>query len=226
MLFNMQHLAGIERIAAMPGFEDAGLETAQAVLEECARFNQDVVAPVNWESDKQPSSLKDGHVTTAPGFKQAYKQYSEGGAFSNRGWRARTLGPGRYFDPNNKVNNEFIDITGDMKIEANTEFRFDLIKLFSGAINIKGATFIDAGNIWLYNEDETRPGSKFDPAYFLNDIALSTGAGVRLDFSFFVFRVDLGFPVKKPYINENAGFDFKNMNFNDGVWNVIIGYPF
>ena len=79
MLFNMQHLAAIERIAAMPGFEDAGLETAQAVLEECARFNQDVVAPLNWESDKHPSSWKDGHVTTAPGFKQAYKQYSEGG---------------------------------------------------------------------------------------------------------------------------------------------------
>ena len=79
MLFNMQHLAGIDHIAAMPGFEDAGLETAQAVLEECARFNQDVVAPLNWESDKHPSSLTNGHVTTAPGFKQAYKQYSEGG---------------------------------------------------------------------------------------------------------------------------------------------------
>ncbi|MBP6456301.1 MAG: BamA/TamA family outer membrane protein [Chitinophagaceae bacterium] len=154
------------------------------------------------------------------------KQYSEGGAFSNRGWRARTLGPGRYFDPNNKVNNEFIDITGDMKIEANTEFRFDLIKLFSGAINIKGATFIDAGNIWLYNEDVNRPGSKFNPSYFLQDIAISLGAGLRLDFSFFVFRVDLGFPIKKPYLTENAGFDFKHMKYNEGVWNVIIGYPF
>ena len=79
MLFNMQHLANIEQIATMPGFEDAGLETAQAVLEECARFNQDVVAPLNWESDKQPSSWKDGQVTTSPGFKQAYKQYAEGG---------------------------------------------------------------------------------------------------------------------------------------------------
>ena len=79
MLFNMQHLAAIDRIAAMPGFEDAGLETAQAVLEECARFNQDVVAPLNWESDKHPSSWKDGHVSTAPGFKQAYKLYTQGG---------------------------------------------------------------------------------------------------------------------------------------------------
>ena len=79
MLFNMQHLADIEQIATLPGFEDAGLETAQAVLEECARFNQDVVAPLNWESDKQPSSWKDGVVSTSPGFKQAYQQYAQGG---------------------------------------------------------------------------------------------------------------------------------------------------
>ena len=79
MLFNMQHLARIDQIANMPGFEDAGLETAQAVLEECARFNQDVVAPLNWESDKNPSFWKDGNVTTSQGFKQAYHQYAQGG---------------------------------------------------------------------------------------------------------------------------------------------------
>ena len=79
MLFNMQHLAQIDQIANMPGFEDAGLETAQAVLEECARFNQDVVAPLNWESDKNPSFWRDGHVTTSQGFKQAYHQYAQGG---------------------------------------------------------------------------------------------------------------------------------------------------
>ncbi len=79
MLFNMQHLAQIDQIANMPGFEDAGLETAQAVLEDCARFNQDVVAPLNWESDKNPSFWKDGHVTTSQGFKQAYHQYAQGG---------------------------------------------------------------------------------------------------------------------------------------------------
>ncbi|MEN9688783.1 MAG: hypothetical protein RI998_780 [Pseudomonadota bacterium] len=79
MLFNMQHLAALDEIAQIPGFEDAGLETAQAVLEECARFNQDVVAPLNWEGDKNPSAWKDGVVNTTPGFKQAYKQYAEGG---------------------------------------------------------------------------------------------------------------------------------------------------
>ena len=80
MLFNIEHLARIEQIAQMPGFEDAGLETAQAVLEECARLNQDVIAPLNWEGDKNPSFHHDGNqVTTTPGFKQAYKQYAEGG---------------------------------------------------------------------------------------------------------------------------------------------------
>ncbi|MEY2622340.1 MAG: hypothetical protein RIT26_2160 [Pseudomonadota bacterium] len=79
MLFNLQHLADMAQIAQIPGYEDANLETAQAVLEECARFNQEVVAPLNWEGDKNPSAWKDGAVTTTPGFKQAYQQYREGG---------------------------------------------------------------------------------------------------------------------------------------------------
>ncbi|NBX55435.1 MAG: acyl-CoA dehydrogenase [Betaproteobacteria bacterium] len=79
MLFNMHHLAGLEEIAKIPGFEDAGLETAQAVLGECARFNQDVLAPLNWEGDQNPSYWREGVVTTTPGFKQAYQQYAQGG---------------------------------------------------------------------------------------------------------------------------------------------------
>ena len=79
MLFDIKHLANIAQVAQMPGFEDAGFETAQAVLEECARFNEGVLAPLNWEGDKNPSSWKDGVVTTTPGFKEAFKQYAEGG---------------------------------------------------------------------------------------------------------------------------------------------------
>ena len=79
MLFCMKELAGLEDVAKLPGFEDAGLETAQAVLEECAKFNEGVVAPLNWEGDKNPSSWKDGVVTTTPGFKQAFRQFGEGG---------------------------------------------------------------------------------------------------------------------------------------------------
>jgi len=79
MLFDIRHLAGIEEIAKMPGFEEAGFETAQAVLEECAKFNEGVVAPLNVDGDRNPSSWKDGVVTTTPGFKQAFRQYAEGG---------------------------------------------------------------------------------------------------------------------------------------------------
>ncbi len=79
MLFNLRHIARIDEIAQMPGFEEAGYETAEAVLEECAKFNEGVLAPLNVEGDKHPSSWKDGVVTTTPGFKQAFRQYAEGG---------------------------------------------------------------------------------------------------------------------------------------------------
>ena len=79
MLFAIEHLAQIEQVAQIPGFEDANLDTAQAVLEECAKFNEGVVAPLNWESDKNPSSFQAGVVTTAAGFKDAFRQYAEGG---------------------------------------------------------------------------------------------------------------------------------------------------
>jgi len=79
MLFVMKELAGLEAVAQLPGFEDAGLDTAAAVLEECARFNQDVVAPLNWEGDRNPSFFKDGTVTTTPGFKEAFRQFAQGG---------------------------------------------------------------------------------------------------------------------------------------------------
>ncbi len=79
MLFNIQHLANIDQIAQIPGFEDAGFDTAQAVLEEAAKFNEGVLAPLNWEGDKNPSSWKDGVVTATPGFKEAFHQFREAG---------------------------------------------------------------------------------------------------------------------------------------------------
>ncbi len=79
MLFCMTELAQLDEVAKIPGFEDFGPETAQAVLEECARFNEEVVAPLNWEGDKAPSSWKDGQVTAAAGFKEAFRQFGAGG---------------------------------------------------------------------------------------------------------------------------------------------------
>src|SRR3954464_14549642 len=79
MLFDIRHLANIDEIAKMPGFEDAGFDTAAAVLEECAKFNEGVIAPLNVTGDRNPSSWKDGVVTTTPGFKEAFRQFVEGG---------------------------------------------------------------------------------------------------------------------------------------------------
>jgi len=79
MMFNIEHLANLEQIAQIPGFEDAGLDTAQAVLEESAKFSEGVLSPLNWEGDKNPSSWKDGVVTATPGFKEAFKQFTDGG---------------------------------------------------------------------------------------------------------------------------------------------------
>lgn len=79
MLFNIEHLARIDQIAQLPGFEDADLGTAHAVLEEAAKFNEEVLAPLNWAGDQNPSAWKNGLVTTTPGFKEAYKQFAEAG---------------------------------------------------------------------------------------------------------------------------------------------------
>jgi len=79
MLFVMEHLAGLDGIAALPGFEDHGRETAEAVLEESAKFCEGVVAPLNVAGDKNPSAWKDGEVSTTPGFKQAFEQFAAGG---------------------------------------------------------------------------------------------------------------------------------------------------
>lgn len=79
MLFVMQELAGIDAVSRLPGFEEAGLDTAQAVLEECAKLNEDVVAPLNWDGDVNPSSFQAGEVRATPGFKAAFDQYVQGG---------------------------------------------------------------------------------------------------------------------------------------------------
>ncbi|MET0383108.1 MAG: acyl-CoA dehydrogenase family protein, partial [Burkholderiaceae bacterium] len=79
MLFVMEELAGIDDLAALPPFADAGIDTARAVLEECAKFNEDVIAPLNAAGDRHPSSFQDGRIVSAPGFKEAFGQFAAGG---------------------------------------------------------------------------------------------------------------------------------------------------
>jgi outer membrane protein assembly factor BamA len=164
------------------------------------------------------------------------KQYFVGGAYSIRGWRPRVLGPGSYYDSakQNSSDNLFIDQSGDIKLEANAEYRFNMIKLFSDAVNINGAVFADGGNIWLAREDPSLPGAEFRFNTLYQDIALSTGAGLRADFGgFLVIRLDWAFPIKKPYVLKNNGWVIDQISFGDKTWrrqninfNIAIGYPF
>ncbi len=170
------------------------------------------------------------------------KQYFVGGPFSMRGWRIRTLGPGSFVDTSKlgeSNTNSFIDLTGDIKIEMNAEYRFEIFKLFGGMLLFNGALFGDAGNIWLARKSSSYKYGEFQFNRLYNDLAVSGGMGVRIDIAgLFVFRTDLAMPLKTPenpdYKNILSqgwlpnGFDplnghWRKRNF---VLNIAIGYPF
>jgi outer membrane protein assembly factor BamA len=145
------------------------------------------------------------------------EQFFSGGAYSVRGFTARTLGPGSFYDPNST----YIDQSGDVKLEVNLEYRFGISKV------AKGAFFVDVGNIWLMNEDENRPGSKFEPNGFYRQFAVGSGIGLRFDFNFFVVRADIGFPVRTPYKLDDSHWQIANGKaFSSGLFYLAIGYPF
>lgn len=146
------------------------------------------------------------------------KKYFTGGANGIRAWRVRSLGPGTYQAPKNSYPNQ----SGDIKIEANLEYRFRLVSF------LEGAFFLDAGNIWAINEKDNREGAQFRFKDFYKQFALGTGFGVRLDFDFFIFRLDLGLKVRDPALKENNGWipGTRALTGNDFNLTFAIGYPF
>lgn len=152
------------------------------------------------------------------------KQFFNGGTNSIRAFRARSIGPGSYRADVGAT--DFLpDQSGDIRLEINTEYR---AKLFS---IVHGAVFVDAGNIWLFHDDE-KPGAKFS-GDFLKELAVGTGVGLRFDLSFLILRTDLAFPIRKPYLPENERWVFDQINFGSSTWrrenlvfNLAIGYPF
>ena len=146
------------------------------------------------------------------------EQFFSGGAYSVRGFTARYLGPGSFHTDDQSG---YIDQSGDIKLEGNLEYRFGMSKM------LKGALFIDTGNIWLVNEDENRPGAKFHFSNFYDELAVGTGFGLRFDFSVFVMRADLGFPIRNPYKTDNRNWLFgTDKIFSGGLFYLAIGYPF
>lgn len=160
------------------------------------------------------------------------RQFFVGGSNSIRAFRARTLGPGSY-DPRGENNTRAIfDQAGDIKLELNAEYRANLYKF----LNV--AAFVDAGNIWLINDEidengiNTRPGGKFSKE-FLSEVAVGAGVGLRLDFSILILRLDLAMPLRVPYYEKGERWAFDRINFGDSSWrrdnlilNIAIGYPF
>jgi outer membrane translocation and assembly module TamA len=141
------------------------------------------------------------------------KSFFGGGSNGIRAWPARRLGPGSLSDSLINTVNQI----GELKIEANIEYRFDITKLF------KGAFFIDAGNIWILKEDPKRPNAEINLNRFYRDLAIGGGFGLRLDFSFFIFRFDIATPFKDPSKNnpEKYQVELKKTTLNLGI-----GYPF
>ncbi|MDE6276804.1 MAG: BamA/TamA family outer membrane protein [Muribaculaceae bacterium] len=148
------------------------------------------------------------------------EQFYIGGANSVRAFTVRSIGPGSYRGPEGSDAIDNFDRTGTFKFEANVEYRFPIFSI------IHGALFVDSGNIWLLKEDAQRPGGLLKASNFLKDLALGTGAGVRVDISMLVVRLDLGVGIHCPYDTGKSGY-YNMQSFKKSLaLHLAIGYPF
>lgn len=146
------------------------------------------------------------------------KQYFSGGPYSVRAFRIRSLGPGAYNeneDPNS--DGSFFDQTGNIRLEANLEYRFPLFSFF------KGAVFADAGNVWNSRANPAFNGEDKFTSSFINELGMGTGFGLRIDVQGFVIRFDLAAPFHDPAEAPGERFNFK---WDEPVLNFAIGYSF
>lgn len=147
------------------------------------------------------------------------EQFYVGGANSVRAFTVRSIGPGSYNGmPGQPV--DYFDRTGTFKFEANVEYRFPIFGPLHGAV------FLDAGNVWLLKDDPMRPGGTLKADTFLRDIALGTGAGLRVDISMLVIRGDLGIGIHAPYDTGKHGYYNMTSFKNSLAFHLAIGYPF
>ncbi|MBE0662708.1 MAG: BamA/TamA family outer membrane protein [Bacteroidales bacterium] len=153
------------------------------------------------------------------------KQFFSGGSNSIRAFHINSVGPGTFNQDSISIG--FLQLGGEIKLEANAEYRFNIYRFF------KGALFVDAGNIWLNKSNPETPGSAFAGDKFLSELAAGTGIGIRIDLSFFLLRFDLAMPLRKPWLEDGNRWVIDQINFSDPEWrrdnlilNVAIGYPF
>jgi outer membrane protein assembly factor BamA len=146
------------------------------------------------------------------------RRYYAGGANSNRGWSVRSLGPGRM---NITDSTSFVQQTGDVRLDANIEYRSRLFW------NVELALFVDAGNIWTIHEYDYQPEGSFSLSRFYGEIAVSYGMGVRLDFDYFLLRLDAGLKAYNPQACGRSRLALAHPNLHDNfAWHFAVGYPF
>ncbi|MGL4993574.1 MAG: BamA/TamA family outer membrane protein [Bacteroidales bacterium] len=214
-------LAAISSLLNLPksegGYEVLGIRFAQYV-------KLDAEYAMNYRIDQRNNfvwragigvAYPYGNLTVIP----FEKRYFSGGANSVRAWGIRSLGPGRYAKGGSGI--DFINQSGDLKLDLNVEYRSYLFW------KLHAAFFIDAGNIWTIREYDNQPSGQFKIDQFYKEIALGYGLGLRLDFDYFVLRLDLGIKAYDPSLSGKESWRFIQPKINqDFTLNFAVGYPF
>ena len=148
------------------------------------------------------------------------KRYFSGGANSVRGWSVRELGPGKFRGTDGNI--DFINQTGDLRLDLNAEYRTHLFWKFDGAV------FVDAGNIWTLRAYEEQPGGQFKVSEFYKQIAMAYGLGLRLNFDYFIIRMDMGMKGVNPvYEVSKEHYPILHPDFSrDFTFHFAVGLPF
>ncbi|MBC7451806.1 MAG: BamA/TamA family outer membrane protein [Cytophagales bacterium] len=155
------------------------------------------------------------------------KGFFSGGTSSLRAFPVNSVGPGTYRLPDSLQSSYFIQQGGDIKLEWSAEYRFPIVSI------IKGAFFLDAGNVWLYKNDDLIPGAQFKINKAFTQLAIGTGFGIRADLNFFIIRLDLATPLRKPWLPDSEAWVIDDISLGSAAWrrqniilNIAIGYPF
>lgn len=154
------------------------------------------------------------------------KQFWAGGNSDLRGFPSRLVGPGTFNEYDSSASRRYVQTLGDLKLEANIELRQDIYKF------LKLGLFAEAGNVWLFRPNTSFPGGEFTSDFY-KQLAADVGLGLRFDFNILILRLDMGMPVRKPWLAENERWVFDKIDITDPAWkkknllfNIAIGYPF
>lgn len=223
-LWALSELTNKERVQVLDSLGNVSAEYFQAFKTRFAQYiKSDIEVSHGYKIDEYNSivgraflgvGLPYGNFDVLP----FEKKYFSGGANGVRAWPVRSLGPGSFKASPDDYPNQ----TADIKLEGNLEYRFKLISFMEGAL------FVDAGNIWAINEKDNREGALFKFNSFYKQIALGTGAGLRFDLSYFIFRLDVGMKLRDPADPQHHGWIPWNRSYkgNDFNFTFAIGYPF